>query len=182
MSSSEISSKISKVIQILRDQLASVRAARAIPSLLADIEVEAYGSKMKLVELASITSPDPQLLLVRPWDVSITDNILKAIESSGMGFNPAKEGDVVRVPIPPLSEERRRELVRIVGQRVEEARVVVRRIRQEAMRELDRLEEIKEIGEDEKFRRKRELEQRIQQADEEVKKIGERKKEEILAI
>ncbi|MCG2686260.1 ribosome recycling factor [Candidatus Parcubacteria bacterium] len=174
--------KITKTLQVLKDHLSQLRASRAAPSWLGGIEVAVYGTRMKLVEVASITSPDPQLLSVQPWDSSIIDDVVRAIESSNLGLNPLKEGAVVKVPVPVLSEERRQELVKVAGQRIEEARVAVRQIRQEAMRELDKLEEMKEIGEDEKFRGKKEIEQKIQRANEEIEEIGQQKKAEILAI
>jgi len=182
MSVVDISSKIAKTLQVLKGHLSQLRVSRATPSWLEEVEVAVYGTKMKLVEVASITSPDPQLLSVQPWDSSIIDDVVKAIESSGLGLNPSKEGVVVKVPVPVLSEERRRELVKVVGQRIEEARVAVRQIRQEAMRGLGKLEETKEISEDEKFREKKEIELQIRRANEEIEEIGQHKKEEILAI
>jgi len=176
---SETSEKLIKTTQVLKDRLATIRAARAQPSLLESVDVEAYGTKMKLIELSSIISPDPQLLIVQPWDASLTDPIVKALEAANLGLNPIKEANTIRIPIPPLSQERREQLVKTVSTWVEEARVAVRQIRQEAMRDIEKMES---VGDDEKFRLKKEIEEHVQKANEEIGVIGQRKKSEIQEI
>src|SRR3989339_1370911 len=129
-------SEMSKVIDIIRLDFSSIRTGRATPSLIEHLLVEAYGSKMKLVELASITTPDPQTLIVTPFDQANLVPILKAIEESGMGFTPSINENIIRVVIPPLSQERREEFVKLVHTKLEGGKVMVRQVRHKYMDEV----------------------------------------------
>jgi len=177
-----IEQKLQQIIDYLRSELATIRTGRAHATLVEDLPVEAYGQKMKLKELAGISTPDPHLILIEPWDKSILPEIEKAIRESPLGLSPAVDEEVIRVPVPPLSEERRREFVKLVRERVEEARQKVRQVRQEAIEEVRRQEKEKEISEDEKFRLQKEIQKQIDEANEEIREVGKAKENEILRI
>jgi len=177
-----IEQKLQQIIDYLRSELATIRTGRAHATLVEDLPVEAYGQRMTIKELASITTPDPHLIVIEPWDKSILPEIEKAIRESQLGLSPAVDEGIIRVSVPPLSEERRREFVKLVKERVEEARQKVRHARQEAIEEIRRQEKEKEISEDEKFRLQKEIQKQVEGANEEIKEIGEEKEEEILRI
>ena len=182
MQNSELENKLSKIIDHFRSELASIRTGRAHASLVEDLPVEVYGQKMMLKELASITVPDPQLIVLDPWDKSVIPDIEKAVRKSKLGLSPAVAEGIIRVPVPPLSEERRLEFVKLVKERAEEARRKVRQHRQEAVGEVRRQEKDKEISEDERFRLEKEIQGQVERANEEIKEIGGGKEEEILKI
>jgi ribosome recycling factor len=141
-----------KAIESFKSELSKLRTGRAHPSLLEHIKVDYYGNLTPLNQVASITVSDPQTLSVTPWDKSMIAPIEKAIINSDLGLNPATAGTVIRVPLPPLTEERRKELVKVVKGEAENARVAVRNIRRDANNDIKDLLKAKEIGEDEKHR------------------------------
>jgi len=149
---SETKQRMQKALEHLREELAGVRTGRANPALLEGVKVDAYGAKMDLRDLASINTPEPRLLVIQVWDAGNVPAIEKAIRESGIGLNPVTENNLIRVPIPPLSEERRREMIKLVGEKSENARVSVRQIRREVLEEIDKAEKKKKISEDDKFR------------------------------
>lgn len=141
-----------KAIEATRREFASVRTGKATPALLDMVRVEAYGSKVPLNQVGSISAPEPRLLVIQPWDKSLIGEIEKAIRTSDLGLNPANDGNLVRIPIPPLTEERRRELARVLHKLAEEGRISIRHARQEANKEIKRQQQANEIGEDEAHR------------------------------
>lgn len=141
-----------KSVEYLLHEFASVRTGKASASLVENIDVEAYGSTMKVKQLAVITTPEPRMLLIQPFDVSTAKPIEKAISESKIGINPAVDGKVIRLPIPELSEERRKEFVRTTRSMAEEARVRVRGHRRHGLDELKKLQKNSEISEDEYHR------------------------------
>ncbi|OGY21233.1 MAG: ribosome recycling factor [Candidatus Woykebacteria bacterium GWB1_45_5] len=149
---SETKTRMQKALEHLREELSGVRTGRANPALLETVKVEVYGTRMDLRDLASINAPEPRLLVVQVWDQSNMVAIEKAIRESELSLNPVTEGNLIRVPIPPLSEERRKEMVKIVHEKAEAARVSIRQIRREVIEEIDKAEKRKEIPEDDKFR------------------------------
>jgi len=136
----DIKGRMQKSIASLREELVGLRTGRASASLLEPVMVDAYGSKMPLNQLATVTVPEPRLLSVQVWDRSMTNAVEKAIRSSGLGLNPMGEGSVIRVPLPELNEERRRELSKVAHNYAEQARVAVRHIRRDGMDLLKKLE------------------------------------------
>lgn len=171
--------EMTRVVDIVRQDLSTIRTGRATPQLLENLLVEAYGSKMKLIELASITSPDPQTLLVTPFDPGATGiAILKAIEESGMGFTPSINENVVRVTIPPLSQERREEFVKLVHTKLEGGRVMVRQLRHKYMDNLKNAE----ADEDTIQRLEKELQELTDKITAEIDVLGNQKEKELLAI
>jgi ribosome recycling factor len=137
-----------KAVEFLQHELASIRTGKASPSLVEGIDVEAYGSHMKLKQLAVISTPEPRLLVIQPFDAGTTQAIAKAIQESRLGINPAVDGKVIRLPIPELSEERRRELVKTVKQIAEESKVRVRSCRRDAIDHSRKLQKSGELTED----------------------------------
>src|SRR3989344_9307222 len=164
----EFKQKLEKIIGHLKQEVAGLRTGRATPALVEDLEVEYYGAKTPLKAVAAISSPDPKSLIIQPWDKSAVPAIEKAIQGSSLGLNPITDRDAIRISIPPLTEERRKELTKLLGKHLEEARIHVRREREETLKEIDRKEKAKEISEDERFRQKNEVQKAV---DETNKKI-----------
>jgi len=141
--------KMKKSVEVLKTELASIRTGRAHPALIEHIKVEYAGVPTPLKQLASISAPEARLLVIQPWDKNCIGNIDKAILKADLGLNPTSYGNLIRINIPPLTDERRQELIKLVHKRVEEGRVAIRNLRRDAMEELKRLEKNKEISQDE---------------------------------
>lgn len=148
----EAERKMNAVIDATKREFATIRTGRATPSLLDRISVEYYGTETPLNQLANISVPEPRMLMVQPWDKSAVKAIEKAILASDLGLTPNSDGNVIRIAIPPLTEERRKELVKIVRKEAEEKRVAVRNVRRDANEEVKALEKSGEISEDESRR------------------------------
>jgi ribosome recycling factor len=145
----EMKEKMEKAIQAYTRSLATVRAGRANPSLLDAVQVEYYGAPTPLKQLASITVPEARLLLITPYDKTVINDMEKAILKADLGLNPSNDGNVIRISIPPLTEERRKELVKVVRKYAEDAKVAVRNIRRDSNDELKKLEKDGQLTEDE---------------------------------
>ena len=179
----EVQQKMTKALEILRQDLVNLKVGRATPALVEQIQVEAYETKMPLVELATITSPEPKQLLITPFDQTIIRNIEKALAlDRDLGLSPVVDGEVIRLTIPPLNEERRRELVKFLRQKLESARIMIRQVRQGKIREIRGAFENKEISEDEKFRREKELQDITDEFNQKIAEIGRQKEKQLLAI
>jgi ribosome recycling factor len=149
--------KMEKAITVLKDDLGSIRTGRATPALLSRLVVEYYGTQVPLQQLASFSVPEPRTLLVQPYDKNAIGAMEKAIMASELGITPSNDGNVIRLSFPPLTEERRKDLIKLVHQRGEDARVAVRNIRRHSKDELERLERDASISEDELMRSEKEL-------------------------
>ncbi len=182
MNESELKLRLDKSLEYLKTELGYVKTGRATPSLIENISVSAYGSKMNLKELGSINLLDNQTLVISPWDKSLLSSIAKAIRESDLNLNPAEDNDRIRIPIPPLTEERRKELAKKVSIQAEEAKQSIRSIRQDAMKDIDNAFLSKSIGEDEKFARKEKIENIIKDYIKQIDDIGESKKSEIMRV
>lgn len=145
----QLKQRMQKSVGSLKDELAGLRTGRASASLLEPVTVEAYGSRMPLSQLATVTVPESRMLSVQVWDRSLAGAVEKAIRDSGLGLNPAGEGAVIRVPLPELNEERRRELTKVAHKYAEDARVAVRHVRRDGMDLLKKLEKDGDLGQDE---------------------------------
>ncbi|NJO67444.1 MAG: ribosome recycling factor [Rhodospirillales bacterium] len=169
-------------VDVLHKELAGLRTGRASTSLLEPIVVNAYGAEMPLTQLATVGVPDPRMLTVQVWDRSMVKAVEKAIQESGLGLNPVTEGQLLRVPIPTLTHERRQELTKVAARYAEEARIAVRNVRRHAMDELKKAEKESAISQDEQ----RDLSRQVQdETDTRIKKIDEalaRKESEILQV
>jgi len=144
----DIKTRMQKSIASLKDELGGLRTGRASASLLEPVTVDAYGSRMPLNQLATVTVPEPRMLSVQVWDRSMANAVEKAIRDSGLGLNPVGEGTVIRVPLPELNEERRRELTKVAHNYAEQARVAVRHVRRDGMDLLKKLEKDGSLSED----------------------------------
>lgn len=178
----EANTRIQGAIDHLKRGLSTIRAGRANPSLVENISVNVYGSQMKLLELGTITSPQPTLLTVQVWDASIVQDVLKALQSSGLGITPSAEGQVIRLPIPPLTAERREEFIKIVHQKMEEAKIEIRQIRQDTRAGWQEAQESGEFGEDEFDRRSKLLQDLINKISGQVDELGKDKEQELTEL
>ena len=154
---SETSEKMTKAISVLKDELAGVRTGRATPALLSRIVVDYYGTPVPIQQLASFSVPEPRTLMIQPYDKNAISSMEKAIMSSDLGITPGNDGNVIRLSFPPLTEERRKELIKVVHHRGEEARVAVRNIRRHSREELEKLEREGAISEDDLVRSEKDL-------------------------
>ena len=179
----EIRQKMEKAVEILRQDLVNLKVGRATPALVEQIQVDAYETKMPLVELATITASEPNQLLITPFDQTIIKNIEKALAlDRDLGLSPVVDGEVIRLTIPPLNEERRRELVKLLRQKLESARIMIRQIRQGKMQEIRGAFENKEISEDEKFRKEKELQDITDEFNQKIAEIGQQKEQQLLTV
>jgi len=175
----KIRPEFDKVVSFLEREMAKIRTGRASPSLVEDIIVECFGQKFPLKQLAAISSPGPRQIIIQPWDKSYIEPIEKALSQSSLGTSPVVDKDLIRLSLPPLSEEYRKNLLRILSEKQEEAKKTVRRWREEAWDEIQEKFKEKEIREDDKFRAKDELQKLVDEYHKKIEEMGERKKKEI---
>lgn len=178
----EAETRMKGAIQVLEDDLAGIRTGRASPVLLERLQVEYYGMPTPLVQLASISVPEPRQLLVRPFDAATLKTIERAILASDLGLTPNNDGKVIRLNLPPLTEERRRDLVKVVHHRLEEARVAIRNVRRDLMKDLRDFEKEKMISEDELKQGEEELQKLTDKMIQQIDAIGEHKQKEIMEV
>ncbi len=170
-------------IEHFEDELKKVRTGRAHPGMLDGVMVEVYGAKVPLNQAANITAPEPQMILVTPFDPSNVVGIVAAIrDNQSLGFNPSDDGRVVRVPVPPLTEERRKQLVKQTGEKVEEARIALRNIRQDAFKEAKRKKDAKELSEDDVKRVEKEIDRLMGECQAKIDAVFKSKEQDILTI
>ena len=172
--------RMEKAVDVFEDEIKQLRTGRATPAILEPVKVEYYGQKMPLNQLATITAPEPRLLVVQPWDKSIMKDIEDAIRNADLGLNPSNDGNVVRVPIPPLTVERRQELVKVLHKMTEEARVAVRNVRRDALHHLQSLKKEKAISEDEEKHYEKEIQKLTDEFIDKINQISREKEKEIL--
>ncbi len=164
-------------------EMSKVRTGRAHAGMLDGVVVEAYGSMMPLNQVANVTAPEAQMLLVTPFDPSNIANITKAIrDNQSLGLNPSDDGRVVRVPIPPLTEDRRRDMVKQAGEKVEDARIALRNIRQEALKEAKRLKDSKDLSEDDYKRVEKEVDQLMRDFQAKIDEVFKVKEQEVMTV
>ncbi len=173
---------LEKVIEHLRQELAKLRTSRANPAMIEDLKADYYGASTPLKQLGSISVPEPRQLLIQPWDKNALAPIEKAIRDSDLGFNPTNEGDKIRLAIPELTEERRRELTKVAGRIAEEARVKLRNIREEIFKDIKKQELGGKISEDERFRQQEKLQDLVDEYNHQIKDLAEAKEKEIMTI
>ena len=178
----ELRDHMKKTIEALQDDLLTLRTGRASPALVERMPVEYYGTPTPLNQIASIAVPEPRLLVIRPWDPSALAAIERAILKSDLGLTPSNDGKLIRLSIPRLTEERRRDLVKLVSKRVEEARVSVRNLRRDALNDLKDFEKEKMISEDDFFEGKEEVQKLTDEFVEKIDAIGQRKEEEVMEV
>ena len=179
---SEADDKMKKAVEHTQEDFSGVRTGRASPLLVDKLKVDYYGSDVPLQQLAGFHVPEPRLLVIQPYDKSAIATIEKAIRTSDLGLNPSNDGNVIRLSFPPLTEERRRDLVKLVHHRAEEGRVAVRNVRRSARDDLGVLEEEKEISEDDLKRAEKRLQELTDKHVHEIDEDLRRKEQELLEV
>jgi ribosome recycling factor len=174
--------RMEDALDAMRREFATVRTGKATPALLDTVRVDAYGSKMPINQVATVSTPEASLLVVQPFDKSLIGDVERAIQSADLGLNPANDGNVIRVPIPPLNEERRREFVKLLHKMAEEGKVSIRHARRLVRDEIHTLVKDHEIGEDEGRRREDALEKLTHEYTDKVDELLKHKEEEVMAI
>ena len=177
-----IEDKMKSSVKVFREDLATIRTGHATPALIEHIKIDYSGVPTPLNHVAGISAPEAGLLVIQPWDKSVIGNIQKAILKSELGLNPTNDGNIIRIGIPPLSEERRQELIKVVHKRVEERKVSVRTLRHEALNDLKKLEKDKEISQDELKRAQDKLQSVTDIHISEVEQIGLDKEEDLKEV
>jgi ribosome recycling factor len=178
----ELKSRMDKSIASLKDELAGLRTGRASASLLEPVQVEAYGGKMPLNQVATVTVPESRMLSVQVWDRTLAGAVEKAIRNSGLGLNPSGEGATIRVPLPDLNEERRRELTKVAHNYAEQARVAVRHIRRDGMDVLKKLEKDGDMAQDESRKQADAVQAATDDAVKEIDAVLAQKEQEIMQV
>lgn len=178
----EAETRMKSAIQNLEESLATIRTGRASPALVEKMPIDYYGAPTPLMQLASISVPEPRALLIRPFDASSLKTIERAIIASDLGLTPNNDGKVIRLNLPPLTEERRRDLVKVVHSRLEEARVAVRNVRRDLVKDLREFENEKMISEDDLKKGEEELQKLTDKMIVQIDEIGKRKEKEIMEV
>jgi len=178
----ELNSRMQKAVDGLARELAAIRAGRATTALLDTIMVDYQGTSVPLYQLATMSIPEANLIIIQPWDRTSLRDIERAILTANVGLNPANDGNLIRVIIPPLNEERRKELVKVVSRKVEERRIAIRNIRRDGIEKLREMEKNKEISEDELKNNAKKIDQLTEACVDKVSELGQSKEREIREI
>ena len=175
-------SRMKKSVEALTKELSSIRTGRPSPALVEHIKIDYHGVQTPLIQLASISIPEPKTIAIHPWDRSIINNIDKAILKSDLGLNPVNDGNNIRITLPALTEERRKDLIKAVHKRLEESRITIRNLRRESIDELKTAEKNKEISKDQDIRAAEQLQKLTDSHIESINRIGKDKETEILEV
>lgn len=178
----ELRKRLENAVEAFKKDLATVRTGRAKPSLVETVKVEAYGTLMEVRELATITTPDTTLIVITPWDKSLTGAIASGINKAELNLNPVVDGEAVKVAIPALTQERRQELVKVVSQKVEGARVMVRTIRAEIKEQIEEQEGGAGISEDDIKWELEEMQKQIEDINQKMEEMGKEKEKELMTL
>ncbi len=182
MPDADTKAKFQKTLDHIVADVATLRTGKASAQMLDPVVVEAYGSKMKINEVANVATPDPTLLVISPWDKSLIGSIEKAIQVSGLNLQPIVAGDIIRVPVPPLTEERRRDIVKLLQQKIESGKVMLRNVRTEAKKEIEALKGEAGISEDDIAREIEDLEKVFQSFIEKIDTLSQEKEKELMSL
>ena len=178
----EIESKMIKSIEILKKDLSGLRTGRASVGFLEPVQIDAYGSKVPLSQVSNISVPEPRMLTVQVWDNSLVSAVENAIRTSNLGLNPMTEGNLIRLPIPDLTEERRKEIVKVASKYCEDSKIAVRNIRRDAMDSVKSLEKNKEISKDELFQNSEEIQKTTDKIIDTIDSLFMEKEKDILQV
>lgn len=173
---------IAKVFEHLRAELGALRTGRASAQLLDPVKVDAYGSKMSVSEVASISVPDPTLIVIKPWDRSLIAAIEKAIAAANLNLNPIVDGEIIRVPVPALTRERRQEMVKLLSQKIEAGKVMVRNVRSETKHQIEAKKGEEGVSEDDIERDLDSLEDKVREQLDKIEAMSSEKEQELLTI
>ena len=174
--------ELEKSLEHFKEELNQLRTGRASAALVEGLTVDYYGVKSPLKQVASITIPEPRTIVISPWDKDNLVNIEKALRESQLNLNPNNDGQVIRINIPPLNEERRKELVKVLNQKAEDGKISIRKHREEMWEEIQKLEKDGKIGEDDKFIGKDKLQEVIDEYNKKIEEIRSKKEEEIMTV
>ncbi|MEK7615829.1 MAG: ribosome recycling factor [Patescibacteria group bacterium] len=166
--------KFDHIVDFYKSDISSVRTGRATPALVEDVAVDAYGQKMTIKELASISTPEPRTVVIQPWDKGVLENIVSGIQKSSVGLAPIVDGDLIRLSVPALTEERRKEFIKIVKQKTEEAKIKIRRVREELHKSFD------DMSKDEAFRAKEDLQKIVDEYNHKLEELEKKKEWELM--
>lgn len=177
---SQLQSQLQKILDIIKTDIATIRTGRAVPTLVENIAITTYGgsTKLRVIELATVTVTDPQTIVIAPFDQSTREDIRKGIMEAGTGLNPSDDGQVLRINVPPLSQERREELIKMMRHKLENGRVMIRQARHEAMDEVKK----QELSEDEEVRLEKEVQKMVDENMATIDSIGKQKEDELMQI
>ncbi len=180
----DLRSKMDKAVAITRDDLGTIRTGKATPALVENISVAVYGGgqRLKIMEVATISAPDAATIVLQPYDVSIIDEIAKGLREAGAGLNPSVDGEMIRIAVPTLSEEQRKEYVKFARQKLEQGKVMIRQVRHEIMDMVKKMMDAKEISEDDKKRMEKSIQDVTDSKNKELDEMGDRKEKELLQI
>ena len=178
----DLKQKANSIIEHLTSEMGSLRTGRATPALIENLEVDYYGTKTQLKAIAAISNPEPRTLTITPWDKGAMQPIEKAIQASPLGINPIADRDMIRLTIPALTEERRKDLTKLLGRMIEDARISVRKEREDALRSIDNQFKAKEISEDARFRGRNDIQKVVDEINKKIEDIGLAKEKEIMAV
>lgn len=171
-----------KTLEVFKHEIASLRTGKASVSLLDGVKVDYYGTQMPINQIATISAPDATLIKISPYDVNAMQAIEKAIQNADLGLNPSNDGKVIHVPVPPLTQERRKSLVKKLHEYKEQCKVAIRNIRREAREEVKELMKAKEISEDDERRAEEQIQKLTDKYVEEIDKLADKKEEEIMHV
>ncbi len=178
----EAETRMKGAIDSLEEDLTGIRTGRASPALVERLQVEYYGASVPLVQLANISVPEPRAILIRPFDAASLKAIERGIMGSDLGLTPNNDGKVIRLNLPPLTEERRRDLVKLVHNRLEEARIAVRNVRRDLIKDLREFEKEKMVSEDDRKKAEEELQKLTDRHIQQIESVGQRKEREIMEV
>ncbi len=176
----KLKSDLEKTVENFKSKIIGFRTGKATPAMVENTEVDYYGQKMPLKHIAAISAPQAKTIVIQPWDKNAVIPIQNAIQNSGLGVSPVVDGQIIRVNLPALSEESRKDLVKMLHQEAEESRIAVRQQREEAWKKIQDLTEEGKVREDDKFRAKEEIQKIIDKINAEIKEIADKKEEEIM--
>lgn len=177
-----LKSRLEQAVDVVRKDLSSVRTGRAKPSIVEEVKVEAYGTYMSLRELATISAPDPSLITISPWDKSLVGAVATAINKAGLNLNAVTDGDVIKIAIPPLTQERREELVKLVHQKIESGKVMIRQIRTEIKEEIEAQKGESGISEDSIKSWLETMQKQVDGTIVKIEEVGKEKEKELLTL
>ncbi len=174
--------KMMKSVDFVQKEFATIRTGKASPALVENVHIDYYGTKTRLRELAGISTPEPRLIVIQPWDPTVMNEVERALLKANLGVTPLNDGKVIRIPIPELNEERRRDLNKVIKRMAEDGRVSIRNIRREANEEIKKLQKNGKITEDDMYRSEKEIQEKTDEYITEIDKFLSSKEKEILEI
>jgi len=178
----DIDKRMKQAVSVVREELSHVRTGRASPALVENVPVDYYGSTVELKQIASVTTPDAKTILIQPWDKNAIGAVEKAIWKSELGFNPVVDSTVIRITLPPLTEERRKEIAKMAKKIVEDGKIAIRNLRREANEEVKKMEKEGKISEDEEKATQAEIQKMTDEHINELEGIWEKKEKEIMSV